>query len=384
MNMTTTNYLDRAVSALSAIGIHITGQSEPVPILALLEKLKPYDEKKVVSIAATLQQSSAFHRVVREQQQGLDVGTLYQSITDNFTSIRTDSEKMATWMADGKLDLIERAQMAFMKITRGSIPERFDEIRKHYEASVKSVGRENEREEIIRDAYQDYHAAMLQCMVQAEEILVIATASLEEKRLALTSANAALEAAQATGDGFQIAELELKGHEALRAFQAEDRAYQIAKDLAEDQKAGHTTTKVIMAHMQQVSGVKERLHSRMISFFTGQEGVLTALSAAFTARNGLASATNVLKAQKAGTEASIEALARTSDVQMRDAISMAYGPGIAANPVIELGAAILRLQTDMHGLIAEARDLATGTANAIESATVQNERSFAAMIAKEG
>jgi hypothetical protein len=139
-----------------------------------------------------------------------------------------------------------------------------------------------------------------------------------------------------------------------------------------------------MAHLEQVATAKDRLHARMISFFAGQESVLTALSVAFTAGNGLAAATKVLEAQKAGTEAAIESLATTSQVAVRDAISAGYGAAISAHPVKLLGEAVVQLQSDMVGLIQAARESATSTANEIESATIANERAFAAIVAKAG
>ena len=49
-----------------------------------------------------------------------------------------------------------------------------------------------------------------------------------------------------------------------------------------------------------------------------------------------------------------------------------------------LGEAVVQLQSDMVGLIQAARESATSTANEIESATIANERAFAAIVAKAG
>jgi hypothetical protein len=318
---------------------------------------------------------------VREQLKGLDSSALYQSITDDFDSIRSDSTKMAEWMADGKLDFFERAQMMFIKIRRGSIPERFASIQKNYLSSVKTIGTEIEREEIIREAYHSYQMAMKQSEILAQEVLKLATDTLEARRSELQSCNEAVEAAQG-GDNINLSALELARDEALRAFQMEDKSYQIAKDIAEDQKTGYNTSKVVFAQLEQVSLVKDRLHQRMISFFSGQEGVLTALSAAFTAKSGLNSAANVLRAQKEGVEKSIEALAASTGGDVRDAISLAYGASLDSAPVKQLAEAIVQLQSDMAGLIESARTKATKCANEIETATSENERAFAALVAK--
>lgn len=379
------NYLERAISALGAIGINFNRKADPAPVLSLLEKLRHYDETKVTQIAMAMQQSSGFHQTVREQLGGLDVSRHYQAITDSFSSIGEDAKKMAGYVADGQLDWKEKLAIGFMKLRRGSIPERFDTIRVNYLQATKTVGKEIEREQVIRAAYQDYDLAMGQVKVAAEELLQIATQQLNTRREDLDMSNKALEAAQSAGEsGVAIAQLELAAQEALRAYQVEDKSYQICKDISEELKVGQSTSRVIMAHLEQVATAKDRLHARMISFFAGQESVLTALSVAFTAGNGLAAATKVLEAQKAGTEAAIESLATTSQVAVREAISAGYGPSISAHPVKLLGEAVVQLQSDMVGLIQAARESATSTANEIESATIANERAFAAIVAKAG
>lgn len=380
MTQSMTNYLERAKAGLSSIGIHLTGPVETAPILSLLEKVQHYDKPKVIAIAATLQQSSSFHQTVREQLKGMDASALYQSITDDFESIRTDSTKMAAWIADGELNMLERLQTMFIKIRRGSIPDRFAAIQKHYLASVQIVGQEIKREEVIRDAYHSYQMAMKQAEISAQEVLQVATSALDARKATLQSCNDAVDAAIGS-DAIELSTLELKRDEAVHALQQEDKSW-IAKDIAEDLKVGFNTSKVVMAHLEQVSVVKDRLHQRMISFFSGQEGVLTALSAAYTAKSGMTSASNALKSMKVGTEKSIEALANSTNVEVRDAIGIAYGPALDSSPVKQLAEAIVQFQSDMVGLIATARTNATKCALEIESATTVNERAFAALVAK--
>lgn len=381
MTQSMTNYLERAKAGLSSIGIRLTGPVETAPILELLEKVQHYDEQKVIAMAATLQQSSSFHRTVREQLKGLDASALYQSITDAFDSIRSDSAKMEGWSADGELNMLERLQTMFIKIRRGSIPDRFAEIEKNYLASVQIVGKEIKREEVIRDSYFDYQMAMKQAVITSQEVLQVATAAVATRKAELSACNEAVDAAD-VNDAITLSGLELKRDEALRAMQQEDKSYQVAKDLSEDLVVGFNTAKVIFAHMEQDSVIKDRLHQRMISFFAGQEGVMTALSAAYTTKSGLKNATNVLRSMKDGTEKSIEALARSTNLEVRDAIGLAYGPALAPSPVRQLGEAIVNLQSDMAGLIETARTNATKCAAEIESAATENERAFAALVAK--
>ena len=66
------NYLDRAVSALRKLGISMQ-MEQGAPLVAILEKIARYDNAKVASIAATLQQSSSFNATVRDQIAGMDI-----------------------------------------------------------------------------------------------------------------------------------------------------------------------------------------------------------------------------------------------------------------------------------------------------------------------
>lgn len=230
MTQSMTNYLERAKAGLSSIGIHLTGPVETAPILSLLEKVQHYDKPKVIAIAATLQQSSSFHQTVREQLKGMDASALYQSITDDFESIRTDSTKMAAWIADGELNMLERLQTMFIKIRRGSIPDRFAAIQKHYLASVQIVGQEIKREEVIRDAYHSYQMAMKQAEISAQEVLQVATSALDARKATLQSCNDAVDAAIGS-DAIELSTLELKRDEAVHALQQEDKSWHFSGQL---------------------------------------------------------------------------------------------------------------------------------------------------------
>ena len=100
------SYVDRAVQLLNKIGIIIKPQAD-APILKLLDNVAEIDKNRVITIARTLQQQSAFNQVVREQIDGVEVSQRYTQIVNHFDSIRTDMEKMLGWLDDGKLDFFE-------------------------------------------------------------------------------------------------------------------------------------------------------------------------------------------------------------------------------------------------------------------------------------
>ena len=103
--LSTLQYLDKALSGLKELGLSST-ESEPAPIIALLNKISDLDEDKVMAIARTLNEATFFNEVVREQVAGMRVGERYEEITDAFNSIRDDARSLVEQYSDGKLDTI--------------------------------------------------------------------------------------------------------------------------------------------------------------------------------------------------------------------------------------------------------------------------------------
>lgn len=378
-----TNYLERAVTSLRSIGVNINA-TEQVPVLALLDKVAQYDPAKVTGIAATLQYSSTFNASIREQIGGMDISTRFLDIADSFNSIRDDAAEMAGWMADGKVDFKERLQLSWMKLRRGSIPDRFALIRTSFLDVCKTANDQIKRESVILNAYQDFRMQMKVSEVDAQSVMKIAEATLNAWKKTLQQANEAIETATQSGDvdGAQMAALELSRDEALRSVQDEDKTYQIVKDIADDLKTGYNTAELVFARVQQTSTVKERLYQRMAIFFSTNEIVLSGLAASFTTNSGLAEATNAMNATVDGTSRGLESLGTTGQKELGAAMRASYGSTIKAQSVKVLADAIVEFQSNMHKDVAELRLDSTNTANEIEAASEDSKRRFAALIAK--
>ncbi|WP_019140132.1 hypothetical protein [Noviherbaspirillum massiliense] len=374
------NYLDRAVSALRTIGINIQAE-QSAPVIPILEKIEHYDNAKVTSIATTLQQSSSFNAAVREQIAGMDISTRYADIAERFNSIRDDAQQMAQWTADGKLDFRERMRMNWMKMRRGSIPDRFNDIRNTYYSVAESANDQIQRENTILEAYRDFRMALKAAEVQAQELLNTATTALDEKKGALQNANAAVETY--TGeDAAERARLELLRDEALRTVQNEDRSYQVVKDIADDLKTAYNTAELVFARLQQTHSVKERLYQRAVTFFATNEVVFTGLSASFTSMAGLSEATNTMEAMKAGMNKGLEDLARTGGAQLEAGLRAGYGSTLQASSVKALADAVVEFQAHTLKLVDELRKESTQTAREIEAATEDSKRRFVELTAK--
>ncbi len=374
------NYLDRAVSALRTLGINMQ-MEQGAPVVAILEKIARYDNAKVAAIAATLQQSSSFNAAVREQIAGMDISTRYADIAERFNSIRDDAQQMVGWMADGKLDFRERVQQNWIRLRRGSIPDRFNDIRTTYHEVARSANDQILRENTILEAYRDFRMALKAAEVQAQELLNTATAALDEKKSALQAANATVEGY--TGqDVAERARLELARDEALRAVQDEDKSFQIVKDIADDLKTGYNAAELVFARLQQTHNVKERLYQRAVTFFSTNEVVFTGLSASLTSMAGLSEATNTMEAMKAGMNKGLEDLAQVGGAQLEAGLRSGYGSTLQASSVKALANAVVEFQTQTIKLVEELRKESTQTAKEIEDATEDSKRRFVALVSK--
>ena len=125
---TSIQYLYRATGALRDLGI-TPPKADFTPINVLLDKITDLDKDRVAVIARTLSQTEVFNEVVRDQTQAMDIGRRYEDIAKAFNSIRDDSKAMVDQLADGKIDIFERVANIWMKIARGDIASRFEEIR---------------------------------------------------------------------------------------------------------------------------------------------------------------------------------------------------------------------------------------------------------------
>lgn len=375
------NYLERALTGLRALGINLMQPVQDAPVLVLLDRIAQYDAGKVTAIAAVLQQSTAFNSIVREQIAGMDISSRFMDITQSFTSIREDAAAMAGWMDDGRLDTGEKLKLSWMNLRRGSIPSRFNEIRDNYLQVCKSANDQIARETVILEAYLDFRMAMKAAEVDAQQVLALATQAVEQRTRALDDANTQVSAAQSLPAAERSA-LELRRDEAVRALQDEDKRYQIVKDIADDLKVGYNTAEVVFARINQVHVIKERQYQRMVSFFSTNEVVLTGLAVSFTSNSGLAEATHTLNATTDGISQGLEALAGSGNQQLEAAVKASYGSTIKVDSVRALADATLSFQTDMLGLTETYRTESSNASRDIADAVEESKRKFAALLSK--
>jgi len=372
-------YLDKATGALRELGL-MPEKVEEAPINALLQKISDLDETRITIIARTLGQASVFNEVVREQTEAVEIGRRYEEIAHAFNSIRDDSKKMVDQIGDGRIDFLERVTNAWMKISRGDIADRFDEIRETYLDVTRSTADQIARESTILDAYRDFRGALKQAEVLALEVLAKAEAKLNEQKAGLANAADAV----SNFAGSEIAErarLELTRDEHLRRTQDEEKRYQISKDLSDNLTVSYNTSEVIMARLLQTTNAKERVYSQAVSFFSTNDSVLTALKASFTGMFGLHESTQSLEAMKEGVSKSLEVLAEIGDQVGEAAVKAGYGPTIRADAVIKLVDSVINFQERSLEIVGEMRKLSTQNSAEIRDAVEEGKRRIARLVA---
>lgn len=374
------SYTDRAVQKLKRLGIIVAGEPD-APVMTLLDAISNLDNNRVVAIARTLQQQSAFNAIVRENITGMDVANRQGKIVSAFDSIRTDSQEMVKWLDDGKLDLIERIKNGWMVLVRGSIPDRFNKIKEIYLDVAKAASEQINREQTILDAYQDYRFGLKQAEIDAQELLKLAEQSLEACKQRLKEAHEAREQATTT-DAAELGRLELVRDEALRQMQEEDERYQIVKDLADNLLVAYNSAEAVFARLQQTSSVKERVYRQSMVFFSTNEIVFTALSASMTSLSGLTESTKTLEAMKDGIDKGLKTIAEAGNKHLDAGLRAGYGSTIKADSIRSLVNAIVNFQESSYQLIDELRSESENNAKELQSIVEDGKRRFSDMVLK--
>jgi len=372
-------YLDKAMGALRDLGLPLPppGTAQESPITALLSRIQDLDQDRIVLIARVLNQSTVFNEVVREQITGMQIGERYREITEGFNSIRDDAREMVKQVEDGRISTFERLSNIWQKATRGDIADRFDRIRETFQSVVRDTKDQTDREHRILEAYRDFRGALKEAEVMALEVLKTAEDRLNAAKARVEEASRTVEAAGAGTQPAERARLELARDEAVRALQAEEGRYQIAKDLSDNLTVSYNTSEVIMARLVQTTSAKERIWQQSVSFFSTNEAVLTALTASFTGLTGLAESTKTLEGMKEGVSQSLEVLAEIGGKVQEAALRAGYGPTIRADSVKRLVDSVVSYQEHARDIIEEMRQAATRNSQEIRESVEDAKRRMA-------
>ncbi len=372
-------YLDRALKTVTDLGIK-TPPPEDEPITGLLDQIADIDPDKVTVIGRTLAEASTFNEIVRNEVAAMEIGERYNDIVGSFNSIRKDAKSLVDQLEDGKISTFERVNNVWMKVVRGDVADRFDDIRKTYKDVAKETKNQIQREHKILNAYRDYRGAYKQAQVLSMEVLEKATVKLNEAKSALKEASDTV-GKYAGNSPAERAELEMQRDEKLGQMMNEDKRYQIAKDLGDNLTIGYNTSEIIMTRLLQTTSAKERVYAQAVSFFSTNEAVLTALKASFTGMFGLHESTKTLEAMKKGVSDSLDTLSEVGDAVTEEALKAGYGPTVRADAVKKLVESVANFQERSREIIEEMRILATKNSEEIRDAVENGKRRMARLAA---
>ena len=337
-------YLDSSVEVLKKYGFLDRAQEES-QLAGLLEEIVSVDEARVVGIAKTVRHISDFSDLVREKVQDVNVSDRYADMTQMFDSIREDSKKIITQLADGKVDFKEKMSNLWMKLRRGTTHDRFEKIRSIYGAVSKDTKKQLEEEESVMNAYIDFRFALKEAEILSQEVLKKQTGILDIARTEVKETAEAVEK-YAGRDSAEKSRLELTRDESRRKFEEQDRKYQLIKDVSENLSMGYNVGETLVAKLKQTHDIKEQVYRRAITFFTTNEHVFTTLDAVYTSQLGLHETTQTLESMKTGANKGLEDVAELGRGLERAALNAGYGSVYNPASVQKLVNAIVNYQEE--------------------------------------
>jgi hypothetical protein len=369
------SYLQKALAVLKKFEI-LGGKPQPPELLKLLDEVQHVDETRVLAIARTIQHMSEFNALVRDNVEDVKIGNRYIEITQMFDSIREDSKRLIAQLADGKFSVSERAQNLWMNIRRGSPHSRFEEIADLFRDVTKDTNDQLERERAIMDGYIDFRFALKESETVAHELVEIQEATLEATRQQLAAAQQVIDELGDDADESQVTPLELKRDEARRAFEIEDRNFQLLKDIAENLSIGYDVGETLITKLKQTHDCKDRVYRRSVTFFTTNEHVFTILATVYTSQHGLHEATQAQEALQDGASRGLEDVAELGRELERAALRAGYGSTIRSESVEKLVQAISDFQVESLNMIADLRKESEANAQSIRTVVEAGKRKY--------
>jgi hypothetical protein len=373
-------YLDQALAVLQRYGV-LPKQDAPPQLTKLLEEVRHVDEPKVMTIARTVQYMQSFTAMVRDNVEDVRIGNRYLEISQQFDTIRDDSKKLIAQLDDGVISFPERMSNLWMRMRRGTPSDRFQRIAETYKGVTVDTQQQLQKELAIMEGYIDFRFALKEAEIVARELLEKQTATTDAARAALAAAQKAVDDGGGA-DAPTRSRLQLARDQAQHAFQKEDRAFQLLKDVAENLQIGYDVGETLVAKLKQTHDVKDQVYRRSVTFFTTNEHVFTILGAVYTSQHGLHEATQAHEQMKKGVNKGLEDVADLGRDLERAAMKAGYGSTIDPKSVEKLVQAITDYQVDSLKLVAELRKESEQNAREIRRVVENGKQRFQETIAK--
>ena len=348
---TIVSYVDKATETLQKIGIIIKAETD-VPVLKLLDTIARLDHPRVLAIGRVLQQQNPFNAIVRDQITGMQTVSLHQDIANSFHSIREDIEQMVDWLEDGQFDWAEKIVDRWIKLKRGSVPERFNQIKKNYQVVAKNTADQLAREHSIVEAYQYYRLALKQAEIVCLELLNQSEENLAQAEFTLQQAqNKANNSIHI--ESTEQALSQLQHTEALRHLQIEEKCYQTIKQLYGYLVASYRATESVLTRLQQMLALKDEIYQQSVTFFTANEMAFTSLATEFKTVGREFGNVKILETMQSGLSNNLHIPAQTETKQIEQGLEKNNGTNIQQHSVHHMIDAIVLYQQSSQQLIDE-------------------------------
>ena len=333
VNLNPKSRLVAATNILSRIGINLEVKSVSRDIARnRIKELEVVDAPAAQAIMDVLSSLEAFDDVVREQVSEMRTAERYEIVRKNFKTILDDADRMVKQVSDdGKVTLMNRVQNRVMEWRRGSIQSRFQELRNVSEQVFADVNDQIQREMTILEAYREFRGSLKESTLVAQILLEKTQVRKDEYTKKLEMAQKAVDDARAANMEFmQIGVLELNRDKAQSEFDVEDRRYQSAIDISEQLNIAFGIAEAVMQKLAQTTEIKDAQQRKTATFYTANNGTLTALMTAFTSMKGLHEATQMQNSMAEGIKDALEKISETGTQVHQNALKATYGTTVDA------------------------------------------------------
>lgn len=355
--------LQKAIDTILALGLR-DGVTTVSPLVAIIEDIKHAGPDEALFLARLATESVNFNDFVVRNVQGLEIGNVFQELTDNFASIRADAKQAVESVSEGERSFLDKLTSFWKESTKGTIAERFAEIVVKYDGVNGKLFEQVKKETQVIDAYKLFRLAQGQGVVVSLQLKKNHEVLLQEAVIAKDKAQADVDAA-AGGDEIERARLMTVRDAAVDAHKRQDKAWQTAKDIAEDISNAHHVSDLIMKEAESTIEFKDRIYKRGVSFIGNNRSTIAAFSVSYTAKVGLADGVNALEAMTKGMNDSLNDLADLSGKANERAIKAGYGATIDPAAVERFATALMTELEETAPLIEKHRGEAAANAQTI-------------------
>jgi hypothetical protein len=349
--------LNSATGILDRLGIHVVVDSvSDKTTLAQIEELAPLDPQGAAELSDVVRAISAFNDLASNQVRDMRIGERFETVRQNFQSILTDTERLVKKAEAGKQDnrVVRAIRNRFIKIRRGSVSSRYQEIRNLSEQVFADAGDQVKREATILAAYKEFRVSLRQACGVAEEIFIKATAARDEVGpQALESQNKVDGLVDA--DPRALVQAELERDQAQEALNQANNRVDIAGNLKTNLRMMLGITETVMTRYAQTNEVKDALLRNSATFYTTTSGVLSVLNATTTqilSLNELSSLTTTMAQQ---TEKTIASMSNLGGIAMENATKAAFQTGVSSETLKKAIDNTIEFRAKQQAMIDEAR-----------------------------